>query len=386
MPNIIDQLKDAIRNIPYFFSDTGFKENDLKHEAFNFLNSTTYGELEENSRNFMKMVLQIHGKEAFIGLPADTMNAIERYDPEVRETQRLHFVHLMNVYLLGLYLYHNLPEIKKAMLDDIVSSPNEIPYGTGTFDFSGDSDKGEFHYRWRLAAISHDIGYPIELSKNNICNLQRYIKHLDTIQQDITDFSDIERYKYWDIFNEIDISILSIDLHNYSNYQLRHPSHRTVFHDHGIYGSLFFLRLMRELLDREPNRIRKTNGGDIIFDYNLLHRALKKVARAIALHNIDSYTNAIDVSRVSNDRIYILHGDSLTWLLKVADELQEWYKFPRSEIPAGNEQLIPPNLSITFSNTQILVDNYLNEEKRRLSLIRFKQYYSPDNLIVFNNQ
>lgn len=382
MTNIIDQMIETINNTPLFFSSYEYENPPLKQTAIEFLKSATYGELEANSYRFMNDVLQIHGKDVFIGLPATALNYIERFDPTIREKHRLHFVHLINVYLLGLFLYHKLREIKTAIINDIISSPNEIAYRNRVLNYSGDSEEGEFHYRWRLAAISHDIGYPIELSINEVNNLLTYIEYLEKVQQDITNFSDFERYNDWDIFNEIDISIPSIDMHNYTSYQMRNPKFKTVFHDHGIYGSLLFLRLMHELFDKEPNIIRETELGDVVFDDNLLHRALKKIAKAIALHSIDRDEGALEQSRVSNEKIYVLHGDSLTWLLKISDELQEWYKWPKNEVPANDEPLTPPNLSITINENDILVKNYPKDPKPLEN--KMQRYFAPANIIRFS--
>ena len=117
------------------------------------------------------------------------------------------------------------------------------------------------------------------------------------------------------------------------------------------------------------------DGSEVIFDKKLLHRALKKVSRAIAIHNIDSYENALKRSRVSNERIFVLHGDSLGWLLKVADELQEWYKFPRSMIEEGDFDLPPLDYSINCYNNKIRVNNYPKNNHQLKEKI--KKYYSP---------
>lgn len=386
MSNILDQIRQTIEQTENFFSIHKLENDSLTEHACNFLISRTYSELETTATEFMKKILEIHGKVISVGGPALTLNMIELYDPKIRDEHRLHFVHLINVFLLGLYIYHSIRQVKEAIMNDIESSPNEIPYRNGLFNYSGGSKEGEFQYRWRLTAIGHDIGYPIELSKNRIGYLIDYIKKLVNIQQDVTVFSDFERYNDWDIFSEIDSSVTSINLRTYASYQKTHPAHQSVFHDHGIYGANLFLRLMHELFDKEPCRIKRLENSTIIFDRKLLHRGLKKIARAIALHNLDSYKNAFFISQVENDKLYKLHGESLTWLLKISDELQEWYKFQINDIPPQNAPLPPVELSIDIQQDKILVRNYPKSEHDVQELLeKFMRYYSPSNMIRFNN-
>ncbi|MFH2111178.1 MAG: hypothetical protein ABIJ47_07975 [Candidatus Bathyarchaeota archaeon] len=386
MPNILYQIRASIKETKNFFSIHDSENDDLTVYAINFLNSQTYGELETNATEFMNKILEIHGKINSVGGPALTLNMIELHDPKIRDEHRLHFVHLINVFLLGLYIYHSMKQVKEAIINDIVSSPNEIPSRNGLFNYSGGTEEGEFQYRWRLTAIGHDIGYPIELSKNRICNLLDYIKKLDNVQQDVTVFSDFERYNDWNIFSEIDSSVTSINLRTYALYQKTHPAHQKIFHDHGIYGANLFLRLMHESFDKEPCSIKRLNNYTIIFDLKLLHRGLKKIARAIALHNLDSYEDALKISQVENDRLYKLYGESLAWLLKISDELQEWYKFQINNIPPRNIPLPPVELSIELQLDKIIVHNFPKSERDIKELLKkFMRYYSPSNLIQFDN-
>ncbi|MGD2086399.1 MAG: hypothetical protein PVH61_09480 [Candidatus Aminicenantes bacterium] len=90
----------------------------------------------------------------------DTLNMDSGY--------REHFIHSFHVFLLGIHLMKKLPSFKHL------------------FECKNDEKVREIYLKWFLAAMYHDIGYPIEKIENIS---QSYIKKL--LQNDI-DNSDIE--------------------------------------------------------------------------------------------------------------------------------------------------------------------------------------------------
>ena len=153
MANILDEVRNSIESHGDFFSSVYSNMTSLRQSAFDFLDSETYNELIENFGQFMDDILDIHGKDHFIGIPRETMYVLEMTNPNLRRENRTHYIRLWKFYLLGLYIYHEFPKVKTAIDNDIESSPNEIQLDNRIFDYSADSIPGEFQYRWRLAAL-----------------------------------------------------------------------------------------------------------------------------------------------------------------------------------------------------------------------------------------
>ncbi|MCX5893228.1 MAG: hypothetical protein NTW80_09710, partial [Deltaproteobacteria bacterium] len=163
--NIKNTILGSINNVNNFlgnFSDS--HKNRFKSIAINFLSVETFGELERQARNFITFMLFHHGKTEAVSPILEYLSNFEIYGDYNYQNQRLHYSHQVNVFLLGLYLYHNNSVIKKAINNEMERTTTEknIP-DYGKFRFSGDSKYGEFLYRWKLASLCHDFGNGISL-------------------------------------------------------------------------------------------------------------------------------------------------------------------------------------------------------------------------------
>jgi len=69
---------------------------------------------------------------------------------------RDHYIHTVNVFLLGVALYAQNRKIKH-----VVDSSNQ-------YADKYDSDEEEFIYRWGLTALFHDVGYPLQIAYETI--------------------------------------------------------------------------------------------------------------------------------------------------------------------------------------------------------------------------
>ena len=107
-----------------------------------------YKSLENRKRQIialriMKKILNVHGKKdiiKFMGLLAYIEPKIQELRPYVRD----HVAHALNTFLLGIYL------IDKLTLPKI--NQQEEWYG--------------YPFMWVLSGLTHDLGYPIEISSN----------------------------------------------------------------------------------------------------------------------------------------------------------------------------------------------------------------------------
>lgn len=93
----------------------------------------------------------------------DLVKIMKKYEENTGDLinrQRDHFIHSVNVFVLGLAIYaqnENYREIFKGYILD-----NEF-YKKYYRDSNNDYSHEEFLYRWGIAALFHDIGYPFEI-------------------------------------------------------------------------------------------------------------------------------------------------------------------------------------------------------------------------------
>ena len=74
------------------------------------------------------------------------------------EKQWDHFIHSVNVFVLGLAIYSQNSKYQEEFEDYILRSPYKKYYR-----INGELSREEFLYRWGIASLFHDIGYPVEI-------------------------------------------------------------------------------------------------------------------------------------------------------------------------------------------------------------------------------
>ena len=109
----------------------------------------------------------------------DLVNIMKDYEQktgDLIERQRDHFIHSVNVFLLGLAVYSQNKNYRQAFKEYIDSSDYEKYYKTEDGEFSDE----EFLYRWGVASLFHDIGYPFPLfCINRLSLLNRFVHGKD---------------------------------------------------------------------------------------------------------------------------------------------------------------------------------------------------------------
>ena len=93
-------------------------------------------------------------QNAFVDL-LDMMRSYEEKAATLTEKQRDHYVHSVNVFLLGLSIFSQNAAYRKTFEGTILNK-NKYP-------FSYDTKNEEFFYRWGIASLFHDAGYPMEI-------------------------------------------------------------------------------------------------------------------------------------------------------------------------------------------------------------------------------
>ena len=260
------------------------------------------------------------------------------------EKQRDHFIHSVNVFILGLAIYSQNRKFRETFIRYVKSSPYEKYYKLKDGSFS----REEFLYRWGIAALFHDIGYPVEIigkqltkfindgiqSISDDYNVRTAIdfknfNQFNSIVKDDPHFTDCYRYMYpetnfLDLYKPTDIMAhkISLDL-GVNPYDLAEHLDNFIYYmgdkgfvDHGFFSSILVLNSYGSLMQRYYY--------DNIQKYNYFFYPIVDSASAILLHNY--YRNAMQ-----NDfgqKQLEPSKSPIAYLLILCDELQEWNRRP----------------------------------------------------------
>jgi hypothetical protein len=271
-----------------------------------------------------------------------TMKKYEESTGDLIDKQRDHFIHSVNVFLLGLAIYAQNVRYREYFKGYILRSPYDKYYRLENGDFSSE----EFLYRWGVAALFHDIGYPVEIIGKQ---LKKFIN--DGVKSisptygadtaiDFKDFNefntivkidpnfadeftqtypeakflnlfkptDIVAHKISNDFQSVNVGDVTRHLDNFVKYM-----GELGFIDHGFFSCILVLNSYGYL-------IQKYAKNHDFFFYPIVDSA-----SAILLHNY--YRNVLQ-----NDPFNLkeLHPSQspLAFLLILCDELQEWNRKP----------------------------------------------------------
>jgi len=384
--NIKKQMKKMIKSnkeygvVSVYFSNN--RENFIK-KSNDYLDSETYKDAIKNADSLMEFVLSFHKKGEVIAPILSELFNYEREGKYKYKKQRIHYLHVVNVFLLGLYLYHLVPNIKCNIDKNMESTTEEKKYNVNDHEYpwrySEGSEYGEFLYRWRLAAITHDIGYRISLVGDNTKETNEAIHRI--LGDNSVNINKIIQYKDKDLLKELD-SISNIQLSKYYRYQKKYPYCNKVKYDHGLIGAILFLYKMNKYFDEElKDQDSKLKNG-IFTHRDLLHNSLLYTSKAVALHNLTQYKEAIDKFAKNNrNKIYSLKDNTLDWLLFISDILQEWDK-PQAAKFDENSKLPNTSLKIFYcSSCNRLIVFGIPKKKKEEIRNKIRKYTKPNNFI-----
>lgn len=300
-----------------------FLENETKETAF-----AVYESFFDSYR------ITLAGESnPFIDL-LDVLRSYEENAATLIDKQRDHYIHSVNVFLLGLSIYTQNKNYRNAF-DTAVMDKLEYP-------FSYETKHEEFFYRWGLASLFHDVGYPVEIIGKQISKFINFativdsnirinphlefdnFEVLNSIAEVIPKREFIKSYYekfdssvYVDLLKPIDLLAhkLYISLHvNLKDIKSALDSFvgimaKSGFIDHGFYSAIIVLKWYGFL-------IQSCNYKPEYFFYPVLDSA-----SAILLHNY--YKNVI-MKPPFNKGGLIPQDHPIAYLLILCDELQEW--------------------------------------------------------------
>ena len=293
----------------------------------------------------------------------DVMHSYEIQASTFTEKHRDHYIHSVNVFLLGIQIYQSSPKIRNAFTD---------VYGKGTFA----TPELSFMFTWGNAALFHDVGYPIEIASNQAKRFVRMISSIDGrekktdvgIQIDpLTDLLSLDTSS-WDKGSNDILGLLSNGinrtLHNNPdavNQLIRNHLNNMFEHryvDHGFFSAVITLRCYAYAMQRSNESIDRFVGE------------VECAASAILMHNLYPYSLARD------ERFGPLKVEShpTGYLLMLSDILQEWNRkgyglrnlgapYPKSSDITVNEDV----LRVTYQSVDgYLPPNFGKEKEKKL--------------------
>lgn len=303
----------------------------------------------------------------------DIMRAYEESASTFTEYHRDHFVHSVNVFLLGIQIYTNNIRFREAFLN----------YGSsGTFC----NEYERFLYTWGHASLFHDVGYPMEIASNQIklfikavegsesqdgmnAGPSIYIHGMDALSKLSGGRAGVDSFE---LISDRIAKTLGLDKGAVSD--LIHGFNKTMcsnhFVDHGFYSTLIFIRSMSCSIGGSELDIRRFDGEVV------------DAAASILLHNF--YRGIFTNKRYGYDLGPMrLQTFPLAYLLILCDELQDWN---REKYGIKTRAAVYPDSSrISFKNGVITVnyhtaDQEVGDEYVRDKLSLLKQLLNLDDL------
>lgn len=168
--------------IDSFFDQLEVYEDIEKGHNFKpFIHQAVLEFLEAESKPTALAVYQAFFDSYRIKLPGqnnpfiDLLDVLRSYEESAAtliDKQRDHYIHSVNVFILGLCVYARNSNYQAAFNFRNLDK-TEYPY-------SYDTLHEEFFYRWGLASLFHDIGYPIEIIGKQISKFMNFVSGIDS--------------------------------------------------------------------------------------------------------------------------------------------------------------------------------------------------------------
>ncbi len=306
------------------------------YRTFFMIYQITYGDKSEES----KAISLKNEPNTLLDL-VKIMKKYEENTGDLVEKQRDHFIHSVNVFLLGIAIYSQNKNYQKFFKQYVLRSPYEKYYR-----IEGELSHEEFLYRWGVASLFHDIGYPVEIigkqlkkfindgikSISNTYSADTSIDFKDfnefnTIVKMETGFADgynevYPESKFFNMFKPTDIMAhkISIDFDSVNiNDVAKHLDlfvdimGKSGFIDHGFFSSILVLNSYGYLIQKHAK------NNDFFF-YPIVDSAT-----AILLHNY--YKNVLQKDPFNLKGLHPAKSP-IAYLLILCDELQEWNRQP----------------------------------------------------------
>jgi hypothetical protein len=350
-----------------------FEDIERKHMYKIFMRQAVYEFLENETKDnafavyrafFDSYRITLKGSSnPFIDL-LDVLKNYEEHAAVLIDRQRDHYIHSVNVFILGLCIFVGNANFRSAV-EQTVMDRKEYPYSYYT-------KHEEFYYRWGLASLFHDVGYPVEivgrqinkfidfatnagggertvnaaLSFENFEELNRisevipkrefikcyYDHYEDSVYVDLLKPVDLLAHKLHTALG-VDLKAVKFALDNFVNVMAR-----CGFIDHGYYSSIIVLKWYGYL-------IQSARYKPEYFFWPVLDSA-----SAILLHNC--YKNMMMKAPFSLGPLSP-SAHPMAFLLILCDELQEWNREAYGIMDRKRTLAAKANIEITDSTLAV---------------------------------
>lgn len=299
------KVKKSGSGFNYYLKESinSFIENENKDNAFD-----VYINFFDNYKMAMA------GDKNLIDL-LDVLRYYEENAAVLVDKQRDHYVHSVNVFLLGLAIYSQNKKFRNIIENDFNNTP--IKYRIYNTDVE------MFLFEWGIASLCHDIGYPMEITNNQIKKFINLVSFDEYKTDNAIPYIGFNRF---DVINSLHSSkeikpldLLSSNIHNRIGtdlfitreklYSFLENMQKSGFVDHGFYSAIILLKWYGYLIEDLYDKKEKFN------------HPIVNSAGAILLHNY--YKNVLMKEPFSLGNL-ICENHPTAYLLILCDELQEW--------------------------------------------------------------
>ena len=317
----------------------------------------------------------------------DLLDVLKNYEENAAvliDKQRDHYIHSVNVFILGLCIYGQNKKYRTAFRKAILNREN--------YPYAYDTKNEEFFYRWGLASLFHDVGYPVEIVGRQINKFIDFATNVDSgrasvnVQLSFGNFDELNHisevipkreftkcyYNFYEDSIYIDmlkpVDLLAHKLHTALGVDLKtmkfalddfvNTMARFGFIDHGYYSSIIVLKWYGHL-------IQSAKYKPEYFFWPVLDSA-----SAILLHNC--YKNMLQ-KKPFNFGALAPSTHPIAFLLILCDELQEWNREAygikdklRTLAAEARLEITEDKLRVTFVTHNGSLPSDFSHEKKKL--------------------
>lgn len=354
-------------------NNQGTYKKNLLHSIRNFLNET-----ENHNEKAIKVYEAfssaywlIENDDSIISMIHE-MKSFEEHAGVLTDKQRDHFVHSVNVFILGLALYIKSPKFQKEF--------NSYITHDDMYHDSYSTKHEEFIYRWGIASLFHDIAYPIEIS---LKQLKRYLifisekcglsgkelqASLEIKNSDI--FNNLpkmnpmkelydeffEKYPDFKGYHTNSLSLIALEISKSFGIDFKKIESEIYEYvnkmstanqiDHGYYSALIVLRWFYQLVNNHK-------WQPAYFYYPIVSSVT-----SIVLHN---YYKFALMREPFHMRQMNMENHPLSFMLILCDELQDWNRTPYGHLDM--DKVFPNDFAINLEDESLCV-KYIFESNK----------------------
>lgn len=338
-------MNDMRKYVGRFFDELEVYEDKERGHCYKiFMHQAILAFLDNETKETAMGVYRTFFDSYRISLPGssnpfvDLLDVLKCYEENAAvliDKQRDHYIHSVNVFVLGLSIYAQNGGYRAAF--------NKTVMDKSEYRFSYDTKNEEFFYRWGLASLFHDVGYPVEIVGRQINKFADFATDVDgtsgkvNVQLSFADFDGLNSIRevipkraftqcYFDRYEDcvyIDslkpVDLLAHKLHTSLGTDLKATKSalddfvnvmaRFGFIDHGYYSAIIVLKWYGYL-------IQTAGYKPEYFFWPVLDSA-----SAILLHNC--YRNMMQKKPFGLGALK-METHPIAFLLILCDELQEW--------------------------------------------------------------